>query len=84
MKARRLIENSAFSPETLHIIFKAFDDAWNEIAHHFDGDAEGARMKLAHALLMVAREDSEDADRLKNGALQMMALAYRERAGTTG
>ena len=82
MKARRLIESSTFPPETLHTVFKAFDDAWSEISHHFNGDAnevERGRTRLAHAVLVVAREDSDDADRIKNDALQVMALAYRAR-----
>ena len=53
--------------------------AWAEIAHHFDDDQEGARLRLAHALLGVAREDSDDPERLKIEALQVMALGYRDR-----
>ena len=34
---------------------------------------------LANALLSVACEESRDAEVLKNGALQAMALAYREK-----
>jgi hypothetical protein len=82
MKARRLIESSIYEPETLHTAFKAFDDAWAEISHRFNGDAEDARARLAHAVLIVTREDSDDPERLKNEALQVMALAYRERVGT--
>ena len=86
MRARRLIESSTFEPETLHILFQAFDDAWAEIAHHFSGDEkaiERARTRLAHAVLIIAREDSADAERLKKDALQVMALAYRERIRPT-
>jgi hypothetical protein len=79
MKARRLIESSIYQPETLQTVFKAFDEAWAEIAHHFNGDAEDARARLAHAVLIVTREDSADPERLKNDALQVMALAFRER-----
>jgi hypothetical protein len=82
VKARRLIESSAFEPETLQVIYKAFDAAWSEISDRFAGEdaaTEQARMRLAHAVLIVASEDSRDADRLKNDALQVMALAYRER-----
>ncbi len=79
MKARRLIERSSFPPETLHVIFEAFDHAWSEISHHFPDHQEPARIRLAHAVLVLAREDSEDAERLKNDALQVMALAYRQR-----
>jgi hypothetical protein len=81
VKARRLIASSTFEPETLEVIYKAFDAAWSEISDHFAREApatENARMRLAHAVLIVAREDSRDADRLKDDALQVMALAYRE------
>jgi hypothetical protein len=79
MKARRLIEASTFEPETLEVIFQAFDDAWSEISHHFADEHEKARLRLAHAMLVVAREDSKDPERLKNDALQVMALSYRQR-----
>jgi hypothetical protein len=39
---------------------------------------------LAQAVLIIAREDSKDAEHLKNDALQVMALAYRGRALPTG
>ena len=39
---------------------------------------EAARLKLANALLSVARDDSRDPDSLKRQALQVMALSYRE------
>jgi len=82
MQARRLIENSTYDPDTLHVLFHAFDEAWSEIADHFNNEhkeIEQARLRLAHAVLIVAREDSDDAERLKNDALQVMALAYRHR-----
>jgi hemoglobin-like flavoprotein len=82
MRARRLIENSTYDPKTLRVLFQAFDEAWCEIADHFNNEPkeiEQARLRLAHAVLIVAREDSEDPERLKNDALQVMALAYRHR-----
>jgi hypothetical protein len=81
MKARRLIESSSFGPHTLHVLSQAFDDAWSQIAHHFDGEKDEARTRLAHAVLVVAREDSDDPERIKNEALQVIALAYREHLG---
>ena len=77
MQHRQLIENSSFGPATLHVLSQAFDAAWSQIAHHFDGAIEEARTRLAHAVLIVAREDSEDPERVKNEALQVLALAYR-------
>jgi hypothetical protein len=82
LKARRLIEASTFEPETLQVVCKAFDDAWAQISHHFAGEVtatEHARMRLAHAVLIVARSDSKDVVRVKNDALQVMVLAQRQR-----
>jgi hypothetical protein len=36
MRARRLVEGADFDPETLKVVFAAFDAAWQEIAHHYD------------------------------------------------
>jgi hypothetical protein len=80
VKAHRLIEGSDLDAETLLVALKAFDAAWDEIAHHFGdlpADIEGGRMRLAHAILIVARADSRDPERLKTEALQIMALAYK-------
>ena len=86
MKARKLINGSSYGPVTLKVITKAFDDAWSEIAHQFQQSGlqtESARLQLANAILSIAMEDSRDAAALKNAALEMMALKYRERSGST-
>jgi hypothetical protein len=81
MKARRLIEGAEFDPDTLKVVFAAFDAAWREIAHHYDAEnppqIEQARLQLAHAVLAAARDDGSDAERLKRDALQVMALTYK-------
>jgi hypothetical protein len=44
----------------LKVICRAVDDAWVEIRHYFDYDplaAKSARLKLANAILEVAREE---------------------------
>jgi hypothetical protein len=80
LKARRLIEGSAYGPETLDIISKALDGAWAEIGHRFSEEAhEDARLRLAHALLVVVEKDGkDDPEQLKNNALKVMALRYRD------
>ena len=81
VKARRLIEGAEFDPQILTVVYKAFDDAWAEIAHHFGElpkDLETGRVRLAHAILVIAREDSRDAERLKVEALEVMALGYKK------
>jgi hypothetical protein len=83
MKARDLIDSASYGPEALKAMGEAYDGAWRDIAGNFGDDPrdiELARLSLANALLSVACEDSRDVDALKNGALQAMAFAYRERA----
>jgi len=83
MQARQLIDSASFGPEALRALGQAFDEAWREIAGNFGNDPrdiEVARLRLATAVLSVACEDSRDVEVLKNGALQAMAIAYRERA----
>ena len=87
MKARKLIEGATYGPETLKVIGKAFDDAWSEIGSHFTPNglqAQSVRLKLAHAVLSVAREDSRDPIDLKNAALQIMAMDYRDQSDPAG
>jgi hypothetical protein len=76
MKERQL----SYGPDTLRVMGSAFDEAWDSIQHHFEGDVheiEQARLRLAHAILTVVAEDHKDAQALKNEALQVMALNYR-------
>jgi hypothetical protein len=83
MNARHVIDSASFGPEALKAIGEAFDGAWREIAGNFGDDPrdiELARLRLANAMLSVACEESRDVEALKNGALQAMALGYRERA----
>ena len=80
MKARQLIDGASYGPEALKTIGQAFEQAWGEIAGNFGDDPrdiELARVKLANALLSVACEQSRDAEALKIGALEAMALNYR-------
>jgi len=79
MKARRLIDGAALGPETLKPLGDAFDQARTEIAGNFGNspvEIEGARLRLAEAILSVTTEDSTDVAALKAGALQAMAMDY--------
>jgi hypothetical protein len=79
MKARALISAASYGPETLKLIFQAFDAAWTEIAHHFEGhpaQVDAARERLAHAVLAVADEHSKDVHGLKRRALQVLGMSY--------
>ena len=76
MKARALLIGATFDPETMKVMFAAFDMAWAEIAHHFDGDpeVEQARLRLANAVLATVGENGTDVEALKKSALEVMAL----------
>jgi hypothetical protein len=83
MKARRLIEASVYDPETLLVVSQAFDAAWVEIARFYNGDAgvvEKARLQLAHAVLIAAREDSQDPEQIKQDALRIVKVGYQGHA----
>jgi hypothetical protein len=79
MKARALIAAASYGPETLKVICQAFDAAWAEIAHHFEGhpaQIDAARERLAHSVLAIADANSQDADALKSAALQVLVMTY--------
>lgn len=76
MKARKLIEGAAYAPDELKAIGKAFDDAWEQIAPSVSTRPqaiEAARLKLANAVLGVARNGTRDPEKLKEAALKAMS-----------
>jgi hypothetical protein len=82
IKARQLIDGASYGPEALKAIGQAFDEAWLQIAGNFGHDpvdVEKARIRLAHALLSIADDDSRDVGVLKRAALERMALDYKRR-----
>ena len=78
MKARQLIEGATYPPEVLAKVFEAFDRAWAEIEHDFEGDGprENGRLTLASILLMLARDHVGAVDELKGSALRLMRRTY--------
>ena len=81
MKARHVIDSASYGPEALKVIVQAFDEAWREIAGNFGNDpssVEPARTKLANVILGLASDGASDATQIKNSALQIMALNYKD------
>ena len=76
MKAHNLIRRGGFGPDTLQVVFRAFDDAWSLISAQYTSPVmiEATRLKLAQAIIAVSRQDSRDPEVLKRLALQMMKL----------
>jgi hypothetical protein len=82
MKARQLIDSASYGPDALKAMGQAFDAAWREIAGNFGDDprdVEVARVKLANAVLSVAREECRDVEKLKKDAMQAMVHRHRAR-----
>jgi regulator of protease activity HflC (stomatin/prohibitin superfamily) len=76
MKARALIDEAPFGPETVKAIGKAFDQACARINKIFDEDpngAEVARIRLAKAILSGATDGNTDVEDLKNRAIVELA-----------
>ena len=76
MEARGLIEGASYGPEALKAIGRAFDEAWASIAGNFSDDQiAAARLRLANAMLAVAKDNSRDVEVMKREALDKMRLA---------
>jgi hypothetical protein len=81
MKARQLAGGAAFGPDVLKVLFKAFDDAWQEIKPSVSirpRAQEAARLHLANVILGLAKPDTRDADQLKNDALRIIRSKGRK------
>ena len=75
MRARKLINGSHLDPDTLRVVFEAFDQAWETIAPIYSKpeDIEVARLKLAEAVLSLAQNGATEVAVLKEGALAVYA-----------
>jgi hypothetical protein len=82
MQARKLIEGASFGPETLKVVFEAFDQAWGALAPRYGADEPAigaARIRLANIKLSLAREDSRDVAALRDAALERFEAAAGDR-----
>ena len=70
---RSLLESAIYGPDTIKLLGKAFDEAWQEIAGNY-GDAmvDDRRNRLALAILRIADTGERDVARLKDAALEAM------------
>ena len=72
MKALKLIYGSSFEPEVLEMLGDVFDDAWSEIAQHFNpDDDQSVRLELARTVL-AEYGDGIDAVSLKQAVIAKM------------
>ena len=79
MKARQILADAPFSPNTRKVLTKAFDDAWEQIAPSGGVSAkaiETERLKLAQIILTLARTGNRDTQHFTDAAVRLM-LAIR-------
>ena len=77
MKARALLGSLVLQPEELRIVFKAFDDAWEQMAPEIGArpeDIETARLKLAELVIGLASNGKRDARTITATAVQLMLI----------
>lgn len=75
MKAKRLLETSSHAPESLRVVFTAFDMAWEELQREHPtppDQIEGQREHLATILLTLASSRIQDPAALKRSALAVI------------
>jgi DNA-binding transcriptional regulator YbjK len=71
---------STYSPDRLKVLGDAFDHAWQSLAGNFGNvptDIDAARTTLATIILNLPSSEHDDADRIKNAAVHVMAVGYR-------
>lgn len=86
MTARRIIEGAAFGPEVLKVAVCAFDEAWANVSHIFTpAEHETVREILAHSVMSLTRDDSQDVEQIRDAAVRALQRKYPSRfSGGTG
>jgi hypothetical protein len=73
MKGRALIEDAAFGPEAIKVIGQAFDEAWaNTAGNYSDVFREEARLRLASAILSIAKDGNLNVATLKKAGIEAL------------
>jgi hypothetical protein len=82
MKAHERICGAAYPPETLKVMFEAFDDAWTEVGPSMgtaSTTVEMARESLADIMLSLAKTQPIESEGLRNAAVAAFRAMYRIR-----
>jgi hypothetical protein len=77
---------ASFGPDALKVIYKAYDDAWNEIAPKVSTEpsaVDRAKMSLATIMLGLANADAVTHDGLRAMAVAVFCAKHRIDAGVT-
>jgi hypothetical protein len=74
-----IFPTDAYDPETLALMTKAFDAAWEEVGFALargDSDPNAIRSLMAIRIMAAVRDGERDPERLKELALEAIAKAY--------
>jgi hypothetical protein len=76
---RTLLETTgSHDPDTLQLLCRAFDEAWEEVANSYRHmTVEERRTRLALIILELANNGERDLDDIKETALEIMRLKER-------
>lgn len=80
MKARELIGGASYPPETLKVIFEAFDDAWTEVCPSMGADPgaiEMGRLSLATIVLSLAKTGPIEREGLRGSAVNAFRFKHQ-------
>jgi len=75
VEAKKLLGQASYGPEMLSALFQAFDEAWKILAPSCGQNplsVHATRLKLANAILSVARNNIEDASTIRDHALRLL------------
>lgn len=80
MQPRQIARPTSFGPGDLRVIFRAYDEAWSEIAPKINTDPaalEWARMSLATIVLGLANADPAGSNGLRALAVAVFCDKHR-------
>jgi hypothetical protein len=78
-----------FNPDEVHILFAAFDKAWETVQasgmRYPEAETEQVRAILAKHIIEVAKDGERDQRRLRDGALPRLgSIKFAKRAASAG
>ena len=77
MRAQRIIQSGAFTPEDMNRLQTAFDTAWSAVRHTVEADDVLRSRELLAAVVVTAGKISElDAEELASFAIRTFATIY--------
>ncbi len=71
-----VLSQDFFDPETLNLMSRAFDAAWNEVGIASRAEPTAIRTLMSVRIMTAVRDGQRNPERLKELALEAIAKAY--------